>query len=209
MGLKFFGAWFCLMVMLLTAAPGAAGENDSPPARVKDYQWALTLYNGVYTNRTLGKTTFNIPGKFERKYLHGLGLSRELTRFWDDFALELEGIFAKHHGRHKEGHQDYEEYVLAFLLRYDNFPWNHVLHTSAAIGDGMSLTSKTPEREVQIRGKSQRLLNYLAFELALTLPGYPKYSLVYRIHHRSGVFGLFGGVRGASDFYVLGLRYRF
>ncbi len=36
-----------------------------------------------------------------------------------------------------------------------------------------------------------------------------KTGLIYRIHHRSGVFGLFGGVKGASDFYLLGLRYRF
>jgi hypothetical protein len=76
--------------------------------------------------------------------------------------------------------------------------------------EGFSLTSETPQRELQRHNSgSQPLLNYLAFELSFTIPQYPKASLVYRLHHRSGVFGTFGGVRGASDFYMLGLRYNF
>lgn len=200
---------FVLLGLLSVSAPCHGAEQESAVDRVRDYNWSVSLYNGVYTDRTVGKATFNIPGKFEKKYMHGVGLSRHLTRFRDDFSLEAEAMFVKHHGRHKQGYQDYEEYIAVLLLRYDNFPWNEHLHTSLAVGDGLSLTSETPEREVQIRDNSQRLLNYLTFELAMTLPKYPRYSLVYRIHHRSGVFGLFGGVRGASDFYVLGLRYRF
>lgn len=142
--------------------------------------------------------------------MHGLALSRHLVRFRNDwFSFAVEGMVTHHHGRHKEGSQRYQEYVAAIFLRYDYFPWNTYLHRSIALGEGLSLASKTPEREVQIRGNSQRLLNYLAFELELTLPRHPRYSLACRLHHRSGVFGLFGNIRGASDYYLLGLRYRF
>jgi hypothetical protein len=211
MGLAVYFKVICLVFFLavFSSLPCFALDNQSDPKKPDDYKWALSLYNGIYTPRTFGQTTFNIPGKLEKKYMHGLGLSRVVKGFWDHFALELEGIFVKHHGRHEDGYQDYEEYVLSILLRYDNFPWNKFLHTSLGVGDGLSITSELSKREVQSRGSSRRFLHYLTVELAFTLPRYPKYSLVYKIHHRSGVAGLFGGVKGASDFYVLGLRYRF
>ena len=172
--------------------------------------WSITFLNGVYTDRTLGEAVFYPPGELEDNYLHGLALSRQFFRFWNDYlALEAEVMASHHHGRHKEGRQSYQEYVAALFLRFDDFPWNDHLHTAIALGEGLSLTSETPEREVQIRGNSQHVLNYLALELELTLPKFPRYSLAYRIHHRSGVFGVFGNVLGASDYYLLGLRYRF
>ncbi len=180
-------------------------EQDCPGQESK---WAFTLFSGVFTDRTFGKTVFNIPGRLESKYMHSLALSRRMGGFWEHFSWELEGMFAKHHGRHKEGRQDYEELVAAIILRYHNFPWDNYLNTSAALGEGLSWTTEAPKRELQ-REDSQRLLNYLAVELEFALPGYPDISLAYRVHHRSGVFGLFGGVEGASDFYLLGLRYRF
>lgn len=199
----------CCVSVLFFALPVLALDNDAGSPGLDEFQWAASLYSGIYTKRTFGETTFNFPGELEKKYMHGVGLSRQLKRFWTHFTIEMEGMFVKHHGRHDEGYQHYEEYVLAFLLRYDHFPWNEFIHTSLAIGDGFSLTSKLAKSEVQSRGKSRRFLNYLTVELAFTLPKRPEYSLVYKIHHRSGVAGLFGGVKGASDFYVLGLRHRF
>jgi hypothetical protein len=36
-----------------------------------------------------------------------------------------------------------------------------------------------------------------------------RWSGFLRIHHRSGAFGLYGDVRGGSNFVGLGARYRF
>lgn len=197
-------------IFLSTSSLGYTGINQSEPNGIADDKWSITLFNGIYTNRTIGEASFNIPGNFESNYIHGLSISREFWKTEKHFSFEWEAMFAKHHGKHKTGNQNYEEYILAFLVRYHTFPWDHIVDTSFAVGEGLSWTSEIPERESQ-RGdqESQRLLNYLAFEFAFTLPRYPKASLVYRIHHRSGVFGLFGGMRGASDFYMLGLRYNF
>ncbi len=195
-----------LCTFLLDAADGSADRSD-----IEQSISGITLFNGAYTNRTIGKAAFNIPGDLESNYMHALSLSREFQRIGKHFSLEVEGMFAKHHGKHQTGgHQNYEEYVLALFLRYHTFPWNNFIDTSFAVGEGLSLTSKTPARETQRNNKeSQPLLNYLALELEFTLPKYPRVGLVYRIHHRSGIFGLFGGVKGASDFYLLGLRYKF
>jgi hypothetical protein len=198
-----------LLSAIAFAPPDAAGRSTSSTSG-EPYPWSITLFNGIYTDRTVGKALFNVPGDLEKNYMHSLALSRHLARFWKDyFALEAEGMVAHHHGRHLEGSQSYQEYVAALVLKYDRLPWRKYLHTAIAVAEGLSWTSELPEREVQIRGNSQRLLNYLAFELELALPRYPQYNLVYRLHHRSGVFGLFGNVKGASDFYMLGLRYRF
>ena len=200
----------CCLLIGIFFSPLCRAETASVSESKENHPWSITFFNGMYTDRSFGKAVFNLPGDLEKNYLHGLSISRHLAHFWRDyFALELEGMVALHHGRHKEGSQDYWEYLLAVLLRYDRFPWKDQLHTAIALGEGLSLASKVPLREIQFRGDSRRLLNYLAFELELTLPSYPRYSMAYRIHHRSGVFGLFDNVRGASDFYLLGLRYRF
>ncbi len=199
---------FFLVCVLLSCSAHAREEHDGADQTRK--KWALTLFSGIYTDRTFGQATFNIPGRFENKYMHSLALSREMGRFREHFSWELEGMFAKHHGRNKTGRQDYEEFVLAALVRYHSFPWDHLVDTTLAVGEGLSGTTETPRRELQREeGKSQNILNYLAVELEFTLPAYPDTSLVYRVHHRSGVFGLFGGVKGASDFYLLGIRHRF
>jgi len=54
-----------------------------------------------------------------------------------------------------------------------------------------------------------RFLGALMFEFAFSLPDVPQWSLVTGIHHRSGAGGLFSGVRGASNAWVIGIRYSF
>ncbi len=203
---------FCLLLVLIWSShPGLlAAETDETGQSRQENKWSLTLSSGMYTDRTFGKAVFNVPGRLESNYMHSLALAREMGRFWDHFSWELEGMFAKHHGKHKTGRQDYEELVGALLVRYHTFPWDKWLDNTLAFGLGVSATTEIPRRELQTeKGKTQRTLNYLAVELEFTLPRFPDTSLTYRIHHRSGVFGLYGGVEGASDFYLLGLRQRF
>ena len=51
-----------------------------------------------------------------------------------------------------------------------------------------------------------KFLNYLGFELEALVS--PQLSLVGRIHHRSGAFGTYSGVRDGSNTYLIGARYR-
>ena len=46
-------------------------------------------------------------------------------------------------------------------------------------------------------------------EIAFALPESPQHELFVRLHHRSGVFGTFGGVHGGADVVTLGYRFRF
>jgi hypothetical protein len=203
-GLRDFIFWSVLLTVAgsfpsVATAGGTAADTEQ--------KWLLTLVNGVHTTRTIGKATFNIPGQFTDHYLHGLALSRELGHFRRHFVLEAEGMLAWHRDRRLLVHQDYTEATVAALVRYRSLPWDHLLPASIAVGNGLSFTSARPKVEEDIRGhRARHLLNYIALELAVGLPWGEGLELAYRLHHRSGVFGLFGGVKGASDFYLLGLR---
>jgi hypothetical protein len=50
------------------------------------------------------------------------------------------------------------------------------------------------------------LLHYLLIEAEVGLPD-SRWSLVARVHHRSGIFGLFS--HSGSNVLALGVRYRF
>jgi hypothetical protein len=198
-------AIFVLVLLVVAGSIPAAALASGP----KEKKWLLTLGNGVHTTRTIGKATFNIPGQFTDHYLHGFALSRELGSFGRLFAWEVEGMLAWHRDRRSGARQDYTESTVAALVRYRSFPWSHHLPISVALGNGLSFTSDRPRVEEDFReGRTRHLLNYIALELAVGLPWGEGLELAYRIHHRSGVFGLYGGVRGASDFYLLGLRCR-
>jgi len=96
--------------------------------------------------------------------------------------------------------------------RWTNFPWNKYLATTGMMGEGVSYSSGIPLREARNTEKAanaRRFLNYVVFEATFALPKYPQYQLVYRIHHRSGVFGLFtSGIVGSSAI-GFGVRIKF
>jgi hypothetical protein len=154
------------------------------------------------TDGTLGEA-FLTSGTLENSYLMTVGAGRELLRHDDWLSFEIEGQFVQHFGI-----QNNEEFNLLVVLRWLPFPWDAYLDTSFAAGDGLSYATEVPDLEREMNNdKSARLLNYLMFELAFSLPQLPRWSLITRIHHRSGIFGLFDGVHGASNAVCLGLKY--
>jgi hypothetical protein len=97
--------------------------------------------------------------------------------------------------------------VGVLIGRWHYFPWNKWVNTSFAVGDGISYYTEVSEVEEEDDDDAQRTLNYLLFELTLGLPKYPRVDLVFRIHHRSSVFGLAGA--GGSNFVTGGFKFAF
>ncbi len=119
--------------------------------------------------------------------------------------FELEGQVVKHlAGQH---HWEFNALAIARWLR---FPWNDIIKTSFAVGEGLSLATETAVYEEKYHDeKTNKFLNYVMFEFDFALPHEHRWSLVTRLHHRSGVFGLFNGVYGATNAFGLGIRYHF
>ncbi len=108
--------------------------------------------------------------------------------------------------------RDIIELVPYVAWRWDRFPWRDYLYTTVAIGEGISYVSDVPiveERTADSSGKTGQLINYLMLEATAALPQYKNLSLVFRIHHRSGAFGLYGAGNSGSNVIGLGIRYYF
>ncbi len=191
-----FSAFF-LVIFLTASLAWGESESDAPG----DKRWFVSAYYGIYTSKTFIRTLLIFPLETEEFHFLALGVGKDLYR-WKDFSLEMEGIVAHHYGEHMRVSQKYEEFVITFNLRYQNLPWDKYLKTTLAVGDGLSYATEKVYHE-----ESRNLLNYLMAEATFALPQYPDISFVYRLHHRSGMWGVLG--TGGSNFYTLGLCYRF
>lgn len=180
----------------------SVGLQDT--ANAAPYRSALTVYGAGLTKGGIQ----DIPGfeaQFTNGYMGAVALSHELAQWGDWAAFEVEGQLAKHFGV-----QNHSEANALLVARWQKFPWDHLVNTSVAVGEGISMASSVPviERE-RSPIHHQRFLNYILLELELAKPEEERWSFVSRIHHRSGVFGTYGGQHKGSNLLGAGVRYRF
>lgn len=144
----------------------------------------------------------------------GAAFSRRLVTIWDAVAIEPEIGAGKRFG---EMHA--AEFWAALNLRWTWFPWNNYVKTTIGVAEGLSMATQvdTAERlqnQFKIVGNrlvftGSDLLNYFSPEVTLALPQYPEYELMFRLHHRSGIFGLINGVHAGAQYVTAGLRVYF
>lgn len=104
---------------------------------------------------------------------------------------------------HHVGKQDHIEGTAALALRWLMSP-----SFSIALVEGVSYATALPEIEDEnFPWASSHFLNYLAFEVEYAYT--QDWAIAGRLHHRSGVAGLYGNTSGASNAYLFGVRHRF
>ncbi len=119
--------------------------------------------------------------------------------------IEIEAGVAQRFGRSHA-----TEFYLAPILRWKAFPWNDYVYTTFRLGlVGASYTTSVSawERSNATNGKGSRYLNYLLLEGTFAPSATSPVEAFVRLHHRSGIYGLIGGVRGGSNYVGVGLRY--
>jgi len=98
------------------------------------------------------------------------------------------------------------------LFTWQNFPWNQSIVTTMSILEGVSYMSGHPQWETRDPQKAlndRRFLNFLGAEVTAAMPSDPSWQLVYRIHHRSGAFGIYcPGIVGSTAV-GFGIRHTF
>ena len=179
------------------------GVGPSEPQTAEHATWSITLYGGRLTADGLDEIV-SISPDMEDAYIAVLALAKEFGVTGRHIRWEVEAQASKHFGR-----QNHWEFNALLVGRWVTFPWDRYVDTEFAVGDGLSYATEVPRLEAKTHRRTQRLLNYLMFELSFSAPYHPEWALVTRLHHRSGLFGLFGGVRGASNVLTVGIRYRF
>ncbi len=210
-----------ISLVLMVLAAGKAHAYTEPGEGYYDpydqYPWAVSIDYGRMTHSILNRVLrFNYELPLGRSKIYGVRGSYQLDRQfflrrWLQplvSTIELTGNVA--YFDDPNGHiYQFNPYL---FFRWRKFPWNEYLLTTIGIGEGMSWSSGIPQREIRDTKKAlnaRKFLNYLYFEITASIPKYPNWQLVYMVHHRSGVFGLYSpGITGSTAIGI-GIRYLF
>lgn len=209
--------WIILTVNSMSLAAESTAPAPSPPLQMTDLPWAVLVYVGQMTNQTLGNVIFQ-NYTFSNETLYSLELSHQLApqnplrRFLQPIltTVEVSGNFT-YRDDPVGPIYEFDPYL---TFRWAHFPWDKYVTTTLGLGEGISFDSKVPSIEVGSdpsgsTDSPQKVLNYLMMEATFALPNHPHWELVWRIHHRSGVYGLYRAENTGSTAIGLGIRYRF
>jgi hypothetical protein len=191
---------------LLVAALVLVLTLHSRAARAESGAWATTIYGArISSEGGWEDIMFNPLGaKYVDAFLVAGALSREYALLKDGaLALEAEGQVVYNFG--EQHHWEFN--VAPLVARWQRFPWNARVATSAAFGLGLSYATEVPEVEVELEGESHRLLIYWVAELTAGPVNAP-WSASLRLHHRSVAWGLMGD-EGGMNAVGMGIRYQF
>ncbi|MEW5774737.1 MAG: hypothetical protein AB1916_14565 [Thermodesulfobacteriota bacterium] len=195
------------LALLAGAAWAAAAAEEEERSRRADA--VIVGVWGGWLSAEGFREWFIPPLEMEDHYLAGISLGRELVPLGQVFVVEAELYGAHHWGPFRGDSQAYQELAGLGLLRWREMPWDRSLDTSIAFGLGVSGVTEDPEHERRINGSTDQVLCAMALEFTAALPSLPEWELAFRVHHRSGVWGLIGDVKGGSNYLTLGLKRRF
>ena len=205
----------CLRNLAGAACLGLGLISSPAAAQDKERQWHGTAYGSQWVNADLLEIPErSLTGRLrsEDAYIVGASLSRVIIPSFSipllgtDFAfhgnrIELEGQVLRHFGE-----QSHWEGTIALMFRTGQIPLFRGLGVNLAFGEGLSYASERPRLEGSFRVEPTRFLNYLAFEAEFSHASLPGVYFVPRVHHRSGVFGLFAEKGSGSNFIGAGIR---
>lgn len=200
-----------LFLSYIFVAQVFAQTDQAPPQN----NWGLAYFHGWMTDNNILPLIFMHDVKFEYGTTNFLDLSHTLSpdnpirHFLQPIASSVE--FANEFGVRNDPNGTIYEGDTYLMLRWEKFPWDKYVINTFGLGDGLSYVTSIPLREEQNSSNNdpKRLLNFLAVETTIALPKYPDTSLVVRIHHRCGAWGLFGAGNLSSNDFEVGMRYRF
>lgn len=188
---------------LIAAAQPALAQEGTPLPRRDN---GVAIFAGIYSSDVFTDiVTTPWDTRTENIYLVTLSYNRRLTTIFRHLDIEVEGGVGR-----RFGDNDSVEAYAALALRWTEFPWNRHLRTTFAVYPiGPSYVADLSPSEVSKDGRSANWLNYFGLELTLAAPSLPELEVLFRLHHRSGAFGLINGSTNGADFLSVGARFRF
>jgi len=174
---------------------------------LRSNRFFVSIYGGRYTDRHLASKVLMLkPIYYENSWLQVFVVGSTFFESLPYLSLEYELQIGKH-----VGEQYHEEINIAAILRWHYLPDILGQSISVAVGMGESYATMTPPIEQRSRTNvnATKWLNYLVIEGMISPNLFPTWHLFGRIHHRSGLFGLYNGVRGGSNIMTVGIRHNF
>lgn len=203
-------------VMLITEAPplrydlqpatrelAAVPLTYTPGREAKPWRadiWYGALNPGNFTDLMIDPAST----KMTSDQIIGFTFGREIFDHGYGFTFDL-GVMGAH--RVDEGGF---EIGMPMTVTFNGFPWRERLPTRLAVSVGPSFVTRiTPtEKRKDQNNKGSKLLNMFSPEVEVGIPD-TDWSGFFRLHHRSGIFGLIDGVSGGSTYLTFGFRHRF
>jgi hypothetical protein len=214
---RFARALAAAALLGLAAAAPAAAEGAGG---IRGRRLYLSAYAGQWVESNLAEIPHRLLTwslETRRAYLLGGGLGYVLVPRFEvplpfcggcalrGNSLELEGVVLKHFDL-----QDHWEVAGGAFARTGQIPLFPGAGLNLAAGAGLSYALADPKLENGRGGQrgvdTYRLQFYLAFETELAHRAVPGWSLLGRIHHRSGGYGTLTEQGSGSNFIGLGLR---
>jgi hypothetical protein len=144
------------------------------------------------------------PIRFDNTQLIGLAISRPALTYGNWFTIEAEAGAGQRVGNMHE-----EQFWTALYFRVKPFPTNRFVRTSIAVSTGLDIATGISALERRRSyGHPSLILHNFSPEITFALPDYPETHLVFRIQHRSGLYGLINNGSGTT-FLAVGLRHFF
>jgi hypothetical protein len=204
-----------LPLLLLAAACGSANAQAS--TGVFDSVSGYTAQGVDLNLREVPGALFGEGWNRESTYFTGVGLGKTVgtlgggidmlrSTFIENVQHGYELVLLQHRGK-----QTVTELGAAYMLRSPNLEVAQ-LRVNVGGGLGLSHTFGTPSYEDGPKddpSKRYRTQLLILLEAEWSLASLPDWSLVTRLHHRSGAYGLIAPRQVGSNFIVAGLRYRF
>jgi hypothetical protein len=184
-------------------SPNVSADGSQSEKYTSKYLWTLSAYAGPHADDTLTDIVTLHATYSDGNYVSVVALAREVYQYKQWVSVEIEGQV----GKHFETDFEHLEFVGLIIGRWHPFPWDRYIDTSFAIGSGLSYNSDVCHIESEEDEDAQRLLGYLAYELTFGLPQYPRWNLMFRIHHRSGAGNLIG--KATTNYVCGGLKFAF
>lgn len=223
----------CLVLGIILLAAGlspARATEAQPPAdppapaaegAARERTWLVSLYAGQWADTNLPDLPRRMVDgslRFESPKYVGIGLNRALIRAYDlplPFGIRLRGNSLELDTsllQHFDG-QDNIEAAAALMARTGQIRPGLGLGVNLAAGAGLSYAFGTTGFEIGrdgVQGQdTYRLQIHLVFEVEAMQADLPGWSVLARLHHRSGGYGLVSPQRTGSNFLGFGLRRSF
>ena len=202
-----------LLLTLLCSSLLADTESGNTGLKFEN----IYLYAAQGTDNNLREMPGDIIGldlPTEDTYLYAIGsfLPFQLSSLeeYDHLQLGLTSVLVTHSGM-----QSHAELDAALTLKYKELlSENSYLNLDLAFGIGLSYAFDTPTYEDPVISDDgtieyYQLQSYLHFDAEIYTPSIESLHLLLRVHHRSGIYGLFAPSGVGSNFIGAGLVYYF
>jgi len=211
---SFFVALLSFFALGWTIASGEEASLLHKPAET-DPLWSVFVFGGMSAEAKnyglVGLMVMPWSATYGRNDFAGGAVSRRMGRLDSTgFVFDFEVGGGERWGKNFSSSEEW----FALYVRYDRFPWNHVLFTTVGLNTGLNYVEKVSPVELDsCIGKGNpncaRLLHNLSPEITFASPKNPNSEFVIRWHHRSGIWGLMDNVWGGSNTLTGGFRQRF